>query len=274
MESLVPAPGVGIHPDLPNTLVHFTGRPRASGDEPPTFVDGRLGGDHIQKIAKAVAQLKARYAKDDAEIGAEQRLISVLVMGSLMGAPVHGTSQPVICFSECSEEARRVMLRDGVVPSRGPYAPWGLLLHREALINCGVRPVLYLSSDEMVVTSDLPLKLRNRRVRYDPGTADWLHEREWRLCFDTDEQPELPITSDLVAGIIVGRAGWQPPVITTRETIRLSSGRMVEVVRSTRSAHGLPRWWWNGKDLVEDGNIDLGDPNDEANQHPGLQIWL
>lgn len=273
----MPAPGVGIHPDLPNTFVHFTGRPRASGDDPPTFPGGQLGGDHIQKIAKAVVGLAARHteiAPNTADPGPEERLISILVMGSLMGAEVFGTSQPAICFSECSGEARRVMLRNGVVASRGPYAPWGLLFHREALIACGVRPALYLSSDEMEATNHLPVKLRNRRVRYDPGAADWLHEREWRLCFDAEELPELPITPDLVAGIIVGRTGWTPPVITTREMIRLSSGRIVEVMRSTRSAHGLPRWCWNGDDLVEDGYIDLGDPNDEANQHPGIQIRL
>jgi hypothetical protein len=49
-------------------------------------------------------------------------------------------------------------------------------------------------------------------------------------------------------------------VITTRETFKISSGGRVEVIWSSRSAHGLTRWWWNGEDLVEDGSIDLSDP--------------
>jgi hypothetical protein len=173
MESLVYTPGVGIHPDLPNTFVHFTGRPRGSGDDPPKFADVRLDG-HLAEIARATAQIGralAGHAGDSngADVGAEARLICILVTGTLNGARVFGSTQPVICFSEPSQAARRIMLRDGVVTSRGPYAPWGLLFDREGLIKHGARPAVYLSKDEMAVTDDLPTKLRNRRVRYDPG---------------------------------------------------------------------------------------------------------
>ena len=257
------APGVGVHPDLPSTFVHFTGRPRGPGDDPPTFADERLDG-HLEEIAAATARIGRTLAGDSAasDIGAEARLISILITGTLNGAPVFGTSQPVLCFSEPSQAARRIMLRDGVVDSRGPYAPWGLLFHRDRLIEHGARPALYLSTDEIAATNDLPTKLRNRRVRYEPGSADWLHEREWRLCFDTNEPPMLAITQELVAGVIVGRRDWTPPVLTIRKSWTHTAGARVEQVWSSRSAHGLNRWWWNGEDLVDDGTIDLDSPDD------------
>jgi hypothetical protein len=114
----------------------------------------------------------------------------------------------------------------------------------------------------MAATEQLPTKLRNRRVRYDPGSVDWIHEREWRVCFDTDESPSLTITPDLVAGVIVGRQGWTPPTITIQKRWNVSDGDTVGHTWSSRSAHGLGRFCWNGEDLVEDGTIDVDGPDD------------
>jgi hypothetical protein len=261
----VSGPGVGVHPDLPTTFVHFTGRPRAEKDKPPLFADDVFDG-YLGELAHKTARIARAFAEAaggpvDADSGAKERLISILVTGKLKGAPVFGTKQPVLCFSEPSEAARCIMLRDGVVASRGPYAPWGLLFDRVALIEVGARPALYLSADDWGVTNQLPTKLRNRRVRYDPGSADWLHEREWRLCFETHEQPELVLTPNLVAGVIVGRQGWTRPVITTSNTFAIGPNMTVGYTWTSHSAHGLNRWWWTGEDLVEDGTIDLSDPN-------------
>ncbi|MEU3220329.1 hypothetical protein [Streptomyces sp. NPDC006971] len=222
-----PSPGVGTHPDLPDTLVHFTGRPRSEKDVPPDFARG----------------------------SAEDRMVSVLRGGVLRGTKVFGSDLPVICFSEASEAARRVMLRDGVVERRGPYAPWGLALDREALIDAGVRPVLHLSGEEMRLTQGLPSRLRNRRVRYDPGSSDWLHEREWRLCFDADETPELALTPELVVGVVVGIRGWLPPGEVT--PLPLKGLGTATLTRYAAPAHKLARWWWDGEDLVPDGEFDI-----------------
>jgi hypothetical protein len=254
---------VSTHPDLPDTLVHFTGRPRGRG-APPDFAVGTP----------------------------EQRLVNILHSGALRGARDFWADAPVICFSELTEDARRVMLRDGA-GARGPYAPWGLMLDRQQLIAAGARPVLYLSGLEMSQTSDLPRALRNRRVRYDPGESDWLHEREWRLCFEAGDEPVLPITPQpvvqagalsftpyLVVGVIVGTSGWTPP---PRELSReeMSSKYVTAVlavqhamkenphlswtsipVSSPRlnfawPANGLARWYWHGEQLVPDGYFDI-----------------
>ncbi|PVC79136.1 hypothetical protein DBP19_36925 [Streptomyces sp. CS090A] len=109
---------VSTHPDLPDTLVHFTGRPRGRKerrDFPPTTP--------------------------------EQRLASILHRGALRGAPDFWSDAPVICFSEATKEARRAMLRDGA--GRGRYAPWGLVLDRRQLECAGARPALPVSREEL-----------------------------------------------------------------------------------------------------------------------------
>ncbi|MFH9800460.1 hypothetical protein [Streptomyces virginiae] len=253
---------MSTHPDLPDTLVHFTGRPRR--DAPPGFALGTP----------------------------EERLLSILHSGALRGAKDYWSDAPVLCFSELTEDARRVMLRDGAGP-RGPYAPWGLVLDRQRLIAAGARPVLYLSGQEMSETHQLPTRLRNRRVRYDPGASDWLHEREWRVCFEDGDEPVLPLTPQpvivggvlsftphLVVGVIVGTQGWTPPPrnVSPEETTSTFVTRMQNAQRVmkerpdllpsgvtvsspsidfARPANGLARWYWNGAGLVPDGVIDI-----------------
>ncbi|MFD8318507.1 hypothetical protein [Kitasatospora purpeofusca] len=132
------------------------------------------------------------------------------------------------------------------------------MFDREALIKAGVRPVLYLSDEEMALTRDLPDKVRNRRVRYEPGRADWLHEREWRLCFETDDKADLNLAKGLVVGVIVGEQGWLPPA--ARRRMSMKGGKIsIEVTRFAGAADGLKRLWWNGKKLVEDGIFDIGE---------------
>src|SRR5687768_4610465 len=104
--------GAGVHPDLPTSFVHFTGRPRGAGDTPPEF----------------------------APPDPEQRLVRILQEGFLRAAPAFRTSGPVLCVSESTDTAIKVMLDKGVT-TRGPYAPWALMLDRRALITGGFRPV-------------------------------------------------------------------------------------------------------------------------------------
>ncbi|WP_187451930.1 hypothetical protein [Streptomyces parvus] len=259
---------MSTHPDLPETLVHFTGRPR-----------GR----------SALREFPQRTP--------EQRLVSILHSGNLCGAHTFGTDAPVICFSEATEEARRVMLRDGA-GARGPYEPWGLVLARQQLIAVGARPVLHVSREERTeMQASLPQRTYNRCVVYEPdstrGRSDWLHEREWRLCFENGNEPVLPITSQLVVeagtvspsprlvvGVIVGTSGWiPPPRYRSFEEAQSQLDLLVHQVQSAmrantdhqwpsipvhaygvefaRPANGLARWFWNGSELVWDGFIDI-----------------
>lgn len=217
-----PSPGVGVHPDLPGTLVHFTGRPRSSDDHPPAHAHGT----------------------------AEDRLVGILREGKIRGSVPYRQSQAVVCLGEPSDAARRVLLRDGIGP-RGPYEPWALQLDREALIAAGARPVLYLSDEELLATDGMPARFRGRRVRYEPGSADWLHEREWRLAFNDDVTPDFVLTADAVSGVIVGEQGWMPPSNFDEQPLPH------ELFNYPEALDSKPRWWWDGKDLVADGTFAL-----------------
>ncbi|MFI9297562.1 hypothetical protein [Streptomyces gardneri] len=223
---------MSTHPDLPDTLVHFTGRPR--------------GQSELREFPPRTP---------------EQRLVSILHSGILRGAQTFGTDAPVICFSEVTEEARRTMLRDGV--GRGRYEPWGLVLHRQQLIAAGARPVLYVSREERNQMKEaLPRRTYNRCVAYEPdptrGRSDWLHEREWRICFDEGDVPELSIALHLVSGVIVDTPGWTPPPMPENPGLP-GAGAPVHSpgVRFAWPAHGLARWHWNGAQLVWDGYFNV-----------------
>jgi hypothetical protein len=109
--------GAGIHPDLPPSLIHFTGRPRGNGDQPPQFAQGTP----------------------------EERLIRILQGGCLRASPTFGTVGPVLCLSEPSETALGVLLSTGVT-FRGPYAPWAVLIERKTIVDGGFRPVWHMSA--------------------------------------------------------------------------------------------------------------------------------
>ncbi|MFD9235662.1 hypothetical protein ACFWB3_10320 [[Kitasatospora] papulosa] len=246
---------MSAHPDLPHVLVHFTGRPRGKDEKIPV--------------------------PDFAHGSAEDRLVSILHGGVLRGNKTYWTDRPVACFSEITEEARRAMLHDGV--HRGPYPPWGLMLDRAKLIEAGARPALYVSRREYeLMSEELPSRTHNRCVVYEPHPfdgrrSDWLFEREWRLVFRAIEPPELDLAQEgLVTGVITGRPGWTPP--PRRSVLEDSTwvepapsnpssgvgpiGEMTMTTRVVRTrfagpAHGLRRLYWDGEDLVDDGEFDI-----------------
>ena len=220
--------GAGTHPDLPDMLVHFTGRPRTG--EPPPFASGTP----------------------------EQRLVRILRSGELLASTTYGTTGPVACFSELSDAALQVLLTTGFT-TRGPYLPWGILVYRERLLDAGAGPVWYMSNAELSATSDLPSAMKDRRVRFEPGHSDWLHEREWRLCWGVEEPTpaRLPL-ADLLAGVVVGTQGWEAAPSVRTEAIRTTRG--VGTKTFTRFAgitDRLPRFWWDDSTLREDGHFDV-----------------
>jgi hypothetical protein len=216
------------HPDLPSTFVHFTGRTRDDSDPPPS------------------------WSSHDPE----QRLVQILQSGRIRARNTYGTRGAVVCVSEPSDAAIRYLLGTG--PNwRGAFAPWGLLIDRARAIAGGFRPVLHVSAVDWQVVRQAPISanFHDRRVNYNPEQGiDWLHEREWRFCaglIDSDpSQPGVDVP-DLVVGVITGKPDWYPP--PTR-------GRTIAGIVTTQyaaSCDRLPRFLWNGQELVEDGEFDL-----------------
>lgn len=216
--------GVGTHPDLPETLIHFTGRPRTGDDEVPSYA--------------------AESAKD--------RLVQILQQGALRASPTFG-SPPVVCASEATDQAVVAMLR-GATNSRGAYAPWGLVLSRRVAIQRGFLPVLHLSSSEQTrlrMNEYLPESTEARMVTYDPPRVDWLHEREWRLGFARGaDEPQIAVDG-LVVGVITGEPNWYPPPLMT------FIGPNAARYSYAASCQHLPRFLWANGELIEDGVFDL-----------------
>lgn len=179
--------GVGMHPDLPTTLVDFTGRPRGDGDTPPGYASG----------------------------DAENRLVRVLIEGRLRAASSFG-SPPVVCLSEASDTAIVAMLKTGV-SVRGPYPPWGVILSRKTAITRGARPAIHVSHREQLrwqfgknIKPEHELT-EGRFVSYDPPGIDWTHEREWRFCLNRGSTNPVVDLAGVVVGVITGREDWYPP---------------------------------------------------------------
>jgi hypothetical protein len=67
-------------------------------------------------------------------------------------------------------------------------APWAVMLNRATAVTSGIGPVC-MGDEALAATETLPDHLADRRVRYVPGAADWLAEREWRMCWGNTPLP-------------------------------------------------------------------------------------
>lgn len=228
------------NPDNPDWLVHFTGRAAAVRQFDETTLSG---------------QQAARTYRAQRAAAPEQHLHDIFASGDIKGFPAPGTgAYPVVCFSEFTLEAIRVQMTTGfVLGRRPPWAPWALILRKQQLIDDGVRPVLYLSRDELShLGPDTPPSLWTRCVRTVPGSRsnDWSHEREWRLCTNvipsaTAAPFGLPLNGRVLA-VIVGRPGWRPNDV--HPSLDFSSG-----------LDGIQRWYFHDGRIIEDGYL-FGEP--------------
>ena len=165
----------------------------------------------------------------------------IVISGRILAAHTYGTTGPVVCFSELSDNALHAQLSRGFT-SRGPYQPWAVVLRKDHLLAWGARPVLYLNSEEMHQTEGLPSRLRDPRVRAVPGgSPDWLHEREWRLCLDG--WPDCPPTQ--WPGYYLGEGGV--------EAVIVGKSNWLAGARVGASFRGAARWLWTGSGLINDG---------------------
>jgi hypothetical protein len=118
----------------------------------------------------------------DPEGSAFEVLKEILQSGTIRGGSgfVKG-GHSVVCLSEIPFFA----LREFTSPPAGNarYEPYGVLVGKESVFNTGGRPVIYLPDGE---ATWLPAEQRWRHVRFEAGTVDFTHEREWRVLGDLD----------------------------------------------------------------------------------------
>ena len=110
-------------------------------------------------------------------------LKEILSTGVLRGGQgyVKGNRR-VVCFTEIPLSTMHHFAKP---PSEAGarYHFFGVALSKKAVFEAGGRPVIYLPDKE---GEWIPADEKWRHVRFEHGTVDWTHEREWRLPDDLD----------------------------------------------------------------------------------------
>ena len=96
--------------------------------------------------------------------------------------PKANGATPVVCLSEIPLASLHQFTNPPTKDNRfARYSPYGL--NKQAIFALGGRPVIYRPDNE----SDwIPDEHKWRLVRFEAGTIDWTHEREWRVPSDID----------------------------------------------------------------------------------------
>ena len=106
-------------------------------------------------------------------------LISILREGHIRASGNAGYvkgSQAATCFTEMPLSSVPRLVDHSAV-SGHPYEPYGLAIHKQSAFERGARPVIYLPDSE---AGWIPPSEQWRHVRFEYGTVDFSHEREWR----------------------------------------------------------------------------------------------
>jgi len=119
-------------------------------------------------------------------LSAFKNLVNILETGTLNGSGrkgyVKGPNRAV-CFMDIPFSALKYVINDK--NSKGPkvrYEPCGIFLTKKWAYENGLRPVLYLSDDE-IIDLRIPKNETWRVVKFEKrnqGWISWVHEREWR----------------------------------------------------------------------------------------------
>jgi hypothetical protein len=161
---------------LSELLVHFTGRPRPRKDLPV----------------------------DVSQLSAQERLERILKNQTVLAMETFYAPVPVVCFTESTPSGIEYMIGDA------GFEPWGIVFHREHVFEEGGGPVFHLRGDEWDHRQALPLRVQSRVVKFAPGEAEWVEEREWRIPYD-DGSPGFEFNLGDVEALIVGDLNWPPP---------------------------------------------------------------
>jgi hypothetical protein len=205
------------HPGQSDTLVHFCGRAR-------------------QDVPTEIARQSA-----------SERLGNILASETLKAFPPYGAKLPATCFSESTPAGVESLLR-----IQG-FEGWGLVVSRDHVWRAGGGPVWYTRSDIWYrAKPQLDDDLHIWMVQIDPGRADWLHKREWRVPAPLGH---LKVQVSSVVAVIVSDLDWRPPMVSALELN--PNGHLAHVERTPAIAATAPRWFWNGTSIEQVAAIPL-----------------
>lgn len=131
-----------------------------------------------------------KNTKADDDYSAFDNLVSILKNGKIWGSTGAGFIKgpnKATCFMDVPFISLKYILnKDNCKPDNPRYEPYGIFVTKKYAYRQGVRPVLYLSNEE-IIDLKIPVKELWRAVRFeasDDGWISWIHEREWRFKGD------------------------------------------------------------------------------------------
>lgn len=126
---------------------------------------------------------------------------------------------------------------------RRSYQPWGLVFDRQSIYDAGGGPVWYARPDEYGQLRQ-SMQLRSWAVRLEPGSSDWLEEREWRVPLSYADHPHgLPLFTVRLVALLVGSQDWRPirPAVFPSPV----TGQPEWQPALPPTVARVPLWWWN-----------------------------
>lgn len=198
------------HPGQAETLVHFTGRARK------------------------------QYAPEVYFLTPAGILDLIVTEERLLAKPTFGTDRRVVCLSESDTSGVEALL------STGQFEGWGVVLRRDWVWRMGGGPIWYARDDAWQAVRDRDDQdLLQWMVRTSPHTADWLHEREWRIPISDDY---LELSLEAVVALLVSDPEWQP--FRPTPTVQWGDGQLAAVEVTNYIASEVPRWYWDGRRIA------------------------
>jgi hypothetical protein len=197
------------HPDLSAVLTHFCHRARPQAGIPAEIIG----------------------------MVASQRLASILWESRLRAFVTYSGGDPAICLTEATLNGLNFLIRER------HYQPWGLVFDRQSVYDAGGGPVWYARPDEYYSVGRISGRVKSWLVRLEPGSSDWVEEREWRIPVSAAPEPALPLQALRLVALLVGDQNWLP----TRVGWALSPVTGLQVYGPTVPGPlaGIPRWWWD-----------------------------
>jgi hypothetical protein len=205
------------HPDLSAVLTHFCDRTRPQDGIPAGIRD----------------------------MAAPQRLESILWESRLRAFVTYSGGDPAVCLTEATLSGLNFLI------GRRSYQPWGLVFDRQSVYDADGGPVWYARPDEYYSLKDLyrsgkiSSRIQSWLVRLEPGSSDWLEEREWRIPLSAAAaaEPALPLQALRLVALLVGDPNWSPTRVGWGVSPVTGAPFHGPIVPSLLA--GVPRWWWN-----------------------------
>lgn len=132
-----------------------------------------------------------KNTKAEDEYSAYDNLVNILKEGEIWGSNntgyIKGKGNTATCFMDIPFTSLKYVLNEeNSSPENPRYEPYGIFVEKNYAYKHGVRPVLYLSDDE-IDDLNIPQNELWRVVKLEVHNRDWvswLHEREWRCNGD------------------------------------------------------------------------------------------